>query len=30
MKYDVREGTYVGKRGKEFMDYMIQCGTFVC
>ena len=28
MKHDVREGTYVGKRGKEFMDYMIQCGTF--
>ena len=29
MKYDVREGTYVGKRGKEFMDYLIQCGKFV-
>merc|ERR1712178_263803 len=26
MKHDVREGTYVGKRGKEFMDYMIKCG----
>ena len=28
MKYDVREGTYVGKRGKEFLDYLIQCGMF--
>jgi len=26
MKCDIKEGTYVNKKGKDFMDFMIKCG----
>ena len=28
MKCDIKEGTYVNKKGKDFMDFMIKCGKF--